>query len=66
MQIDRDQLKRLLLQNDCSLTKTAQQMGISPQRVEQLMKGVGLRIEKGIVEVDPEAKSEIYKKGGKR
>ena len=55
MLIDRATLRRLLQQNNCSLTKTSYDLGVSPQRVDQLMKSVGLRIEKSLIEVEPEA-----------
>lgn len=65
MLIDRDTLRRLLQQHECSLTKTAYSMGISPQRVEQLMKAVGLKFEKDLVDVEPTAKSLLYPRGKK-
>ena len=65
MRISLDQLRRHLLQNNCSLTETGQAMGLSAQRVEQLMKAVGLRFVKGLVEVEPQAKSLLNAKDKK-
>lgn len=57
MLIDRDTLARTLRQNGCSLTKTAHDMGVSPQRVYELCKQVGIKITKEVEYVTPEAKT---------
>lgn len=56
MLIDRDTLARILRQNNCSLTKTAYDLGVTPQRVEQLCKSRGIKIGRTIEYVEPQQK----------
>lgn len=56
-QIDREQLARMLKQNNLSLTKTSYDLGVSPQRVEQLCKELGIRIGKRLEFVAPQPRS---------
>lgn len=50
-------LAALLRANACSLTKTARKLGVTPQRVQQMVKEQGLVILKRVARVPRETSS---------
>ena len=55
-----DQLERLLISAEFNMSKVAWELGITPERVRQLCKSLGVKIVKGIERVEPGKKSLLY------
>jgi len=60
--MDPDTLTRLLTRNKCSLTKTARALGVTPQRVEQMVREQGLVITKRVERLEDVSRGTRTKK----